>query len=138
MKRIVALAFVAVIAVVGTAFAAGAATYSGRTRQHLSITLVLNASGLVSGKYLANYFCVRPNGSTIRALKQPTSLGTSHFVRAGHIDYRLTLGGGADADEAHVVATVSGTKITGWFNEAYINRFGILCHSGKVTFSASH
>jgi hypothetical protein len=140
MKRMVALTFVAVVAVVGTAFAAGGAkiTYSGRTAQHLSITLVLNARGLVSGKYLANYFCARPNGSTVRALKQPTTLGTSGYVRPHHIDYRLTLGGGADADEAHVVATVSGVKVTGWFTEAYINRFGILCHSGKVTFSASH
>ena len=139
MNRSVALTFVALVAVAGTAFAAGVGgTYSGRTGQHLSISLVLNAHGLVSGKYLANYTCLHPNGSTGRAVRQPTTLGSSAFVRPRHIDDRETFAVGADADEAHVVATVSGAKITGWFTEAYVNRFGILCHSGKVFFSAHH
>jgi len=140
MRRVAALTFVAVAAIVGTAFAAGSAgvRYSGRTAQHLSMTLVLNTRGLVSGKYLANYYCAHPSGSTGRALRQPTTLGSSGFVRAHHIDDRETFGVGANADQAHIVATVSGAKITGWFTEAYVNRFGILCHSGKISFSASH
>jgi hypothetical protein len=141
MKRTIALTLTVVVAIVGTAFAAGVGgagvRYSGRTSQHLPIALVVNARGLVSGKYLANYYCVRANGSTVRALRQPTTVGRSSFGRARHIDYRLTLGGGADTDQAHVVATVSGAKITGFLDEAYVNRFGILCHTGKISFSAS-
>jgi hypothetical protein len=143
MKRRFALTVVAAIAVVGTA-AAGVGvggvkmSYRGRTNQHLPIALAIDGSGLISGKYLANYICIRPNGSTARALRQPTTLGRSRFVHARHIDYRETFGGGADEDQTHVVATVSGSKVTGSFNEAYDNRFGILCHSGDVSFSLSH
>jgi hypothetical protein len=142
MKRTVALTLIALIMIVATAFAAGAPAsgigvkYSGRTRQHLPITLVLDSRGLISGKYLANYYCVHANGSIGQARRQPTTLGRSRFVRPGHIDYRQTTGAGATADQAHVVASVSGAKITGVFNEAYINRYGSLCHSGKVSFSA--
>jgi hypothetical protein len=143
MERRFALTVAAALAVVGTAAAgvgvgAVKTSYSGRTNQHLPITLAINGHGLISGKYLANYICLRPNGSTVRAMRQPTTLGQSRFVHARHIDYRETFGGGADEDQTHVVATVSGSKVTGSFNEAYDNRFGILCHSGDVSFSLSH
>jgi hypothetical protein len=142
MKRRFAITVAASIAVVCTA-AAGVgvggvkASFSGRTNQHLPIALSINGRGLVSGKYLANYTCLRPDGSTVRAMRQPTTLGQSRFVHARHIDYRETFGAGADEDQTHVVATVSGSKVTGSFNEAYDNRFGILCHSGDVSFSLS-
>lgn len=112
MKRAFALTVATMVAVAGMAVAAGVGVagvgvrYSGQTSQPLPITLVLNASGLISGKYLANYYCVRPNGLSIRAVRQPTTLGPSSFGRARHIDYRQTVGGGTNEDQTQIVATV--------------------------------
>lgn len=135
MKRTLAIAVAALLAVVGTAFAAGlAGTYKGKTRQGLGITLTITGKGLSSASYTANYKCRRRNGTSGHSSAQPTKLGSSRFKGRGRINTNQSTTDGSD--RTHLVARISGKRISGYFNETYRNNAGTVCHSGNVSFSA--
>jgi hypothetical protein len=138
MKRALAFALVAVLALAGTALAAASfktGTYKGKTKQKQPITVVLGKHGMKSAKYKANFTCQHSDGSTGHVNAVQTKLGPAPYNgKAGHVDGKF----GDPNDTIHFVATAKRKKMTGYLKETYLSQGGSTCTSGKVKFTIKH
>ena len=149
MKRIgISLGLTVALVVTSVALAAGpkSGTYSGKTGQHLKITIQVSTSKRVCAskrnhtapcvtdvKYKAIYRCTDSQGHTGTSTPQPTELGATN-IRNGKVDARF----GDSSDDIHFKATFNGKKVTGSFVETYRSKGGSTCRSGTVRFTARH
>lgn len=137
MKRPPLLAMVGLLVFAGSALAGfSTGTYKGKTDQKLSIEIKVNKTTMLSAKYKANYTCRLPDGTSIHASAQPTSLAPATIRSGGKIDTHEHTPGGLD--KVHLLVTLKGKIATGSFRETDSNSSGVVCQSGVVKFKIKH